>query len=222
MNDEEKSLAVAMSLSTAQDEAQDRQDLALAIALSASLTGADVEEVDAQTNSCAEAMETSLCINAVATATWILKVTLGDDTRRLQTSWASDATPQQALESIVNAVEEGFGSSVVMSSFVFRYADEDGDMCSVVQSTIQDCLSFAQNNVLKLVVAPRSGSSMDSAEQDLHSDGQTLTRGAQSSPFTLPADVPTIVDEYEQEWSIVEPNAGCEGTWSSDDAPEQV
>jgi len=89
----------------------------------------------------------------------------------------------------------GSRSKLVLS---LKYTDSDGDLCSLVEDTLSDCLSFIKDGMLKLV--------MEIEDRARHPSA--LTSGApelalMASPAGSPRSQPEIVEEYEQEWAML-------------------
>merc|ERR1719410_1252302 len=94
-----------------------------------------------------------------------LKASLGNDTRRLPTTWPVDASHAEMYAAICLAVQRGFSSLFMTGSmFDLKYVDDDGDMCSLVVETMDDWLSCGSNRILRLVVVHRLAPSTVNSE----------------------------------------------------------
>merc|ERR1712232_476958 len=86
---------------------------------------------------------------------YTLKVDYGTDMRRLHVRWPKESDCAEVMSAVVESVRYGFGSSFAAKAMPsISYIDDDGDRCSLVQQTLQDCLGFARNGVLKLELQP--------------------------------------------------------------------
>jgi len=83
---------------------------------------------------------------------YTLKVSFGDDRRRLPIAWSRHASSQEVCASMHAAVGTGFGSLLPESAGLsLRYKDNDGDLCTLCAETLQDCLSFEREGVIRIV-----------------------------------------------------------------------
>lgn len=127
------------------------------------------------------AFATENCSGRASILEYTLKATFGQDTRRLAVMWPTDACTGTALEEIDKAVRHGFGPTLEGSSFVLKYKDNDGDLCTLVEATFKDFLSFAQDSVLKLAVC-----------QDESPRRPAAGRGAMWEPCGEPGREPSV------------------------------
>jgi len=91
---------------------------------------------------------------ADSSRTYTLKVGSGSEMRRLTVRWLTGTSTSLIFESICRVICESFGLAEVgtrMSPLV--YADDDGDECTLVASTVEDLLALSKGSVLKLRVA---------------------------------------------------------------------
>mmetsp|Transcript_25648 Transcript_25648/g.59275 ORF Transcript_25648/g.59275 Transcript_25648/m.59275 type:complete len:445 (-) Transcript_25648:122-1456(-) len=86
---------------------------------------------------------------AEAASTRTLKVSKGDDTRRLTVSWPLEATDSEKLSAIQDTVRSGFSLSAT-AQLVLKYADDEGDMCTLTVVGVQDLLSLVPEGAIKL------------------------------------------------------------------------
>jgi len=79
-------------------------------------------------------------VEATAGCPKVLKVSLADDTRRLQAVWSDEANSNEVIAAISRAVQQGFDLTS-STSFALKYKDHDGDTLTLVESTVEDFLS---------------------------------------------------------------------------------
>lgn len=149
-----------------------------------------------------------------AVAQYTLKVTLGSDTRRLRSSWPANATSEEIVDVIRTIIRLGFAPRLEDMAFLLRYKDNEGDMCSLVESTLEDCILFARDHVLKLMVGLTDvdGQGMTSSQtlcvmslpecqpQTMSISSPAMTPRGNSSGVDTASG---IEEEYSLEWSIV-------------------
>lgn len=98
----------------------------------------------------------------------LLKVTLATDMRRLRASWSPSARPDDVLTRIYSTVRCGFGLRS-STKCLLKYEDEDGDMCTLVEPTVQDFLDSARGGTLRISVeVATDGASHSSTESQPH------------------------------------------------------
>merc|ERR1711920_426581 len=86
-----------------------------------------------------------------------LKVVFMGVAHRLRVAWPPNVGPVEMVAKIDAAVRDGIGRHLDQDAqLALKYTDDDGDACSLVQETLEDCLSFARNGVLKLLVEQNS------------------------------------------------------------------
>jgi len=123
-----------------------------------------------------------------------LKASLGNDVRRLLTTWPLDASHENVLAAVRMAVQRGFSSLLKTGlTFELKYADDDGDMCSLVVETMEDWLAFGSDGTLRLVVVHQLNASIP---------------GPVATPSTLPSEPEssnTVGEEHDFAWNLVEP-----------------
>jgi len=123
----------------------------------------------------------------------VLKASLGDDMRRLPTSWPLDASHAEVFAATRLAVRRGFSSVFRMDSmFDLKYMDDDGEVCSLVIETMDDWLSFGLDGILRLVV--------------VHQPSDSIPNPIVSR--TLPGEpeaTHTIEEEHDFAWELIEP-----------------
>jgi hypothetical protein len=83
--------------------------------------------------------------------THVLKAKLHDDTRRLQVVWCTSATTAEMLQAISEGVRLVFGLNS-SEELVLTYKDDyDGDMLTLVETTVEDFLA-SQSGTLRIFV----------------------------------------------------------------------
>jgi hypothetical protein len=95
---------------------------------------------------------------------YVLKVTMGGDTRRFRARWRNGDSITEKLAAIQAAVREGFatngnaeltfGDSHASTAIraTLKYADEDGDLCTLVETTLADFLVLSRDMTVRLFV----------------------------------------------------------------------
>jgi hypothetical protein len=166
-------------------------------------------------------------VDAVLT-THILKVTFGSHVLRLHAEWSSDALASSVFSCIKDVVEKAFGVTVGSTlSYVLKYHDEEGDLCTLTKRTTMDFLDiYDQQASLKLVIeaqqAPQSASVSEckAANEDIEcillgSGESAVIEDDQNAVFAdisiaTPPDTPrlqsarTIEEDYDDSWAIIE------------------
>jgi len=159
--EEEDSLEVALALSREDARAEEGDDEALLQAIAASLAEDEAQllALGLPDRATVEPLhydawptETGTLV-AQATAPPLphaarliestLKVAFNNDMRRVPTSWESDSDAATILFIVKNAVEDCFGITVCSEppyNFVLKYKDDEGDLCSLVEETLEDFL----------------------------------------------------------------------------------
>merc|ERR1712070_201356 len=98
-------------------------------------------------------METALEIALAPTTFHVLKVLHESDMRRLRVQWAADASSIEVLAAVQSAVEDGFSLSDAEVSYILKYRDDEGDLCTLVEGTVADFLQVAgQAKAFKIVL----------------------------------------------------------------------
>jgi len=116
-------------------------------------------------------------------------------------------------------VKDGFGSSVAPHALAgkLQYADDDGDLCTLTEVTLQDCLSFARSGVLRLrlnadgasIARDTDGRNRQSAAGCIIEEtSQTIPLEPCHVSIATPPSSPRFLhqgidDAYENEWSLV-------------------
>jgi len=213
----------AAASSTLSDPFEDDE---LARAIAASLTtGHEAKAARSRSSDeLAEAVAASLgtAVSCTETVQRILKITFGDDTRRTRLSWPACTNAQDVIAAIHVAVMEVYDTVALNSTEpILQYMDEDGDVCSLVAATLQDFLTFAQGDVLRihvksgeLQVEEKPNNSIlaaPSLEAVAHVES-TVGRESLDISIATPPCTPrrNINEEYEFEWSIVEAPGGSD------------
>jgi hypothetical protein len=124
----------------------------------------------------------------------VLKASLGNDIRRLPTTWPLDASHAEVLAATRLAVRHGFSSVFRTDSmFDLKYMDDDGDVCSLVIETMDDWLSIGLDGILRLVVVAHQPN--DSIANPMMSRTQPGEPEANN----------TVGEEHDFAWDLVEP-----------------
>jgi len=139
----------------------------------------------------------------------ILKVSYKNDMRRLRADWNFTAPAPQVLSIIQAAVEEGFAlskDSAAPTAFSLKYQDEEGDLCTLVPETLTD---FLDTEKLRGSFHGLLGSTLKITVEEQTKSVDTLEDFSFATPPTTPrADGgPTIEDDYDSLWSLVEADA---------------
>eukprot|EP00441_Pelagodinium_beii_P016429 CAMPEP_0197662154 /NCGR_PEP_ID=MMETSP1338-20131121/52296_1 /TAXON_ID=43686 ORGANISM="Pelagodinium beii, Strain RCC1491" /NCGR_SAMPLE_ID=MMETSP1338 /ASSEMBLY_ACC=CAM_ASM_000754 /LENGTH=249 /DNA_ID=CAMNT_0043239873 /DNA_START=35 /DNA_END=780 /DNA_ORIENTATION=+ len=79
-----------------------------------------------------------------------LKVTHGEDTRRLQLEIPEGANCQEALEAIRAAVRTCFNLQDRCAKMTLKYTDEEGDSCTLMEGTVEDFALVSSEGLLRL------------------------------------------------------------------------
>jgi len=80
-------------------------------------------------------------------STLLLKVDLGGDLRRFYAKEGTDL--DETWENLVQAVRKGFDIKEE-GEFTFKYKDDEGDACTLVSETLQDCIALATGGPMRL------------------------------------------------------------------------
>lgn len=144
---------------------------------------------------------------------YVLKVTCRQDTRRLRTQWSPSTPSSEVLSIIWAAIEEGFdlqrGS---LPAYTLRYPDDEGDLCTLAEGTVQDFLSMAsKGKSFKLVLEEPSSTYAHKINTEVSKveAGEPLGEFCIATPPTTPrngTDVSdeAIEDDYDSAWSLVD------------------
>jgi len=134
-----------------------------------------------------------------------LNVTLDGEILCLQVSWLGQATAADAIEAINHAVHQGFSDKLISteaSKLDFKYQDEDGDWCTLVEETIPDFLEQQRSGTLKLAAC----------FSELQEEPAHIQCGCCSQHFPEEFDIATpprsseweADEDADSKWSIVE------------------
>merc|ERR1712232_88908 len=141
-----------------------------------------------------------------------LKIVFMGVAHRLRVAWPPNTGPEEVLAKIDAAVRDCIGRHLDQDAeLALKYTDDDGDVCSLVQETLEDCLSFARNGVLKLLVEQNSVDytkpiGVPASTQAISQDSICIA-SPRGSPQLNCAFEHTIDEEYELPWDLVEPLA---------------
>jgi len=142
----ELDLARAMQLSVEDDR------LAKAVQASLAAAVAPVAVVDGPTDHIESPSEPLISTNVAEASTemeHVLKVSHGDDLRRLRICLPRASGPGDISAAIETAVCKSFGLPSI--GHCLKYEDEDGDKCTLVTATVADYMSLCQGAALKKV-----------------------------------------------------------------------
>jgi len=139
-----------------------------------------------------------------------LKIVFMGVALRLRVAWPPNVGPVEVVAKIDAAVRDGIGRHLDQDAqLALKYTDDDGDMCSLVQETLEDCLSFARNGVLKLLVEQTSLDYTKPigvvATARVTSQDNISIASPRGSPQLNCTFEHTIDEEYESSWDLVEP-----------------
>jgi hypothetical protein len=167
------------------------------------------------------------CHENSAWVRYTLKAILGLDVRRLRAVWPAGCGPAEALGAIHASLREGFGARLEGTPLLLQYTDNEGDACSLVETTLEDCLLFARDGVLKLIIGPVAGHLACAPEGKPCTAAAASTAAPPHRPFhqaqTFSIASPPLTprssasgsqsgseldEQYSLEWSIVEPAGG--------------
>jgi len=130
--------------------------------------------------------------------------------------------PAEVVAKIDAAVRDCIGHHLDQhAEIMLNYTDDDGDVCSLVQETLEDCLSFAHNGVLKLLVE-QDGVDYTKPSAQAISQGSISIASPRGSPQLNCAFEHTIDEEYELSWDLVEPLETTAANEESCDTAEEA
>merc|ERR1712183_1061883 len=95
-----------------------------------------------------------------------VKAIFGQDMRRLRVQWQRGSDQATIFKSILSVVLSSFKTRLSEAPPVLMYVDEDGDLCTLVATTVDDCLSLSRNGTVKLQIRDESNSSLTSSNDD--------------------------------------------------------
>lgn len=152
---------------------------------------------------------------------YVLKVTMVGDTRRLSLAWSSAADYVEVVAAIHAALVDGFSLADNFGR-VLTYPDEDGDECTLVESTVKDFLGLAKGRVLRLFIKSQGspvcevvGGSSPVDEWSRLSTAGLVGEPSEFSISTPRGQVPEAVsvaleisnDDDNEDWALVGPGA---------------
>jgi len=150
-----------------------------------------------------------------------LKIVFMGVAHRLRVAWPPNIGPAEVVANIDAAVRDCIGCHLDQhAEIALKYADDDGDVCCLVQETLEDCLSFAHNGVLKLLVEQDSADYTKPSAQAISQDFISIA-SPRGSPQSKCAYEHTIDEEYELSWDLVEPLVTTAAKEESCDAVEE-
>lgn len=134
----------------------------------------------------------------------IIKVDLDGDVRRINMALSEDAIAAQKFDEIRAAVAQGFDMEET-SLPVLKYRDEEGDMCTLVEASVEDLLElsnsgtirlFASMPAMPLVKEDVAHKMSDPSSLDVQPDEiESSTRGATNDTNTQDATVAASCQE---------------------------
>lgn len=83
----------------------------------------------------------------------VLKVSLGQEVRRLRVALPDSLEGAAWLQEVRAAVAQGFGltpTAASSDSLNLTYKDEEGDMCTLIEVTVPDCIILSGGSTLRL------------------------------------------------------------------------
>jgi len=141
-------------------------------------------------------------IDATHASQRIIKATFGQDTRRFRVYFASRA-PEEVLAVLHSTIEVGFGlpeGFATPPAYLLKYRDDEGDLCTLVSSTMGDFLELAcGEGPLRIEVMKAS----EGLEGFSIGTPPVSPRGNCSESCSQ-----SIEDDYETSWSLVEAEPG--------------
>jgi len=158
-----------------------------------------LEETTSSSSNAWEQRDSSLEEQASASFTqYTLKISLGDDRRRLPIKWANGASPEEVYAAIQSAVCTAFRWLLPKSAgFALKYKDDDGDLCTLCPDTLKDCLSFACDGVIRIV--PEEKGLMTNVHVAIGSPRRMSKIDMQRQSID-----DAICEEYSMDWDFVE------------------
>lgn len=132
--------------------AEKERELTLLLELSAAVAH-DAYEEGAGGGSSSAATHSALACKEVGRT---LKVSLNGDTRRGSVTWMEHFTRGEKFAEIVRCVEHLFAPALTCGRFTLLYSDDDGDLCTLAETTMDDLLLLAPSGPLRLsaLIAP--------------------------------------------------------------------
>lgn len=93
----------------------------------------------------------------------LIKVDFDGDIRRISMAVSEDAPASKKFEEIRSAVAQGFDVEESMLPRL-KYKDEEGDICSLVEASVEDLLVFSQSGTMRLFASKTSAAPAKDAE----------------------------------------------------------
>jgi len=91
-----------------------------------------------------------------------MKITRDDDTRRMKLDFQADAGPNAAFAAIKAAVIKAYQMPEArVVDMKLCYADEEGDLCTLTEQTLEDFAMLCPDGVLRLTMTLREPASQD-------------------------------------------------------------
>jgi len=82
----------------------------------------------------------------------IIKVDLDGDVRRISVALSEDATAIEKFQEIRAAVAQGFDMEETLLP-VLKYRDEEGDICTLVEASVEDLLELSNSGTMRLLAS---------------------------------------------------------------------
>jgi len=149
---------------------------------------------------------------ASAIGALVLKVDSAGDLRRFDAPWQKSSSNEEVVANIYKIVGIGFGMAS-SDRFVLRYSDDDGDLCTLAETTFDDCASFIRSGILKLTLQfdrplPAATSNSLSALNASRLPGPSqvcVDEFEISTPRSLSAGLPgsNEIDILDSDWSVI-------------------
>lgn len=157
----------------------------------------------------------------------IVKANIDGDIRRFPVTILEKATAAQTFQTLRATVARAFDLDVSQIP-TMRYRDEEGDLCTLVEASVDDMLHFAKAGNLRLFaskVPTVEEESLRTVTDDVSEVAVTQEADAQPPPVEIPVyTVATGVSEAQQATSDESPEAADPGGDEQDDhllkAPE--
>jgi len=137
------------------------------------------------------------CFHSKGSDSIIVKVACDDDVRRGRVSWPAEASFAEkfsVLCATTRALFEKGPGAVTMGQQSLRYRDTEGDLCTLTETSMEDCLTFVSAGVLKLFA--------NSTSAHLHGDGSTSLEHMYASLDQMDANDTVDGSETDATWLL--------------------
>jgi len=95
----------------------------------------------------------------------IIKVDFEGDMRRISMTLPEDASSSETFQAIRTAVVQGFEADEATFP-ALKYRDDEGDLCTLVEASVEDMLASAQGGSLRLFASKPKASSPQDADRE--------------------------------------------------------